>query len=151
MLRDGKYAAWFRTSRGQGTGIVHLVDGTISGCDSFFTYGGSYRVDENGFTADLRIRRYADGPQSVFRLDEVEVSVAGMCNGWMATCSGTSKRAPDLPLEVTLIYDQDEASPPAKGAVVKLNPDRLAKNFDGRLDGRSRPPYPLGPSRGPAS
>ncbi|MGY4373287.1 hypothetical protein ACVWZ3_000926 [Bradyrhizobium sp. i1.3.6] len=41
MLRDGKYAAWFRTPRGQGTGIVDLAEGRISGRDSFFTYGGS--------------------------------------------------------------------------------------------------------------
>ena len=46
MLKDGKYAAWFRTSRGEGTGIVHLENGKISGGDSIFTYGGSYEIDE---------------------------------------------------------------------------------------------------------
>jgi len=40
MLRDGKYPAWFRTSRGEGTGIIHLADGRISGGDCFFSYGG---------------------------------------------------------------------------------------------------------------
>jgi len=29
MLRDGKYAAWFRTPRGQGTGVVDLTEGRI--------------------------------------------------------------------------------------------------------------------------
>lgn len=152
MLKDGKYAAWFRTPRGQGTGVVHLASGRISGCDSFFTYGGSYRVDDDRFTADLTIERHADGPQSVFGLDEVEVGLAGVCNGAMATCSGTAEQAPDLPFEVTLIYSQDEASPPQpKGAVVRLKADRLPRNLDGRLDGRSRPRHPLGPSKGPTS
>ena len=62
MLRDGKYAAWFRTSRGQGTGIVDLAEGRISGRDSFFTYSGSYRVDERHFSAVLTVNRHADGP-----------------------------------------------------------------------------------------
>ena len=150
MLKDGKYAAWFRTSRGQGTGIVDLADGRISGCDSFFTYGGSYRVDEDRFTAQLRIHRHADGPLSVFGLDEVEVSLEGACSGAMATCSGTAERAPDLLFEATLIYSRDEAPPPeAKFAIVKLKADRLPKG----LDSRSRPhhPRPPGPSKSPAS
>ena len=25
MLKEGKYAAWFRTAQAQGTGIVHLA------------------------------------------------------------------------------------------------------------------------------
>ncbi len=73
MLRDGKYAAWFRTQRGQGTGLVDLVEGRISGRDSFFTYGGSYQVDQQRFTAVLTVKRHADGPASVFGPDEFEV------------------------------------------------------------------------------
>lgn len=153
MLKDGKYAVWFRTSRGQGTGIVHLVDGRISGRDSFFSYGGSYQVDENRFTAELTVRRHAEGPPSVFGLDEIAVSLAGVCNGAMATCSGTAERAPDLPFEATLIYSQEAALPEAKSGVVKLKTDRVAKGFDSRLDTRSRPRRPRspGPSMGSAS
>lgn len=154
MLKDGKYAAWFRTSRGQGTGIVHLVDGRISGCDSFFTYGGSYQIEDNRFTAVLTIHRHTEGPPSVFGLDEVEVSLTGMCSGAMATCSGTAASAPDAPFDATLIYSQEEASPPeGRGEVVKLNADRLPKGFGGGLDGRSRLRHPvaLGPSKSPMS
>jgi hypothetical protein len=53
MLRDGEYAAWFRTARGEGTGIVHLANGRISGGDCMFTYSGTYEVDDNSFTATL--------------------------------------------------------------------------------------------------
>jgi hypothetical protein len=146
MLRDGKYAAWFRTPRGQGTGVVDLTEGRISGSDSFFTYGGSYRVDETHFSAVLIVNRYADGPPSVFGPDEVEVDLAGVCSGLVATCSGTAKEAPDVKFEATLIYSQEDApAADARCAVVKLNADKLPKS----LDSRSRPRHPFAPPKGP--
>ncbi|MGV7215081.1 hypothetical protein [Bradyrhizobium sp. UFLA05-112] len=148
MLKDGKYAAWFRTSHGQGTGIVHLVEGRISGSDSFFTYGGSYHVDQDRFTAVLTTRRHADGMPTVFGPDEVEVNLSGVCTGAMASCSGRAKEAPDVLFEATLIYSQDDVrATDAKCAVVKLKPDKLPKAMDGRSRPRlSRTP---GPSKGP--
>jgi hypothetical protein len=149
MLRDGKYAAWFRTPRDQGTGIVHLTQGRISGSDSFFTYGGSYQVDRDRFTAVLTTRRHADGMPTVFGPDEVEVNLSGVCNGAMATCSGRAKEAPDVLFEVTLIYSQDDTPvTDAKCAVVKLKADKLPKGVDSRS--RSRPFAP-GPSKSPAT
>ena len=87
MHRDGRYAAWFRTPRGEGTGIVHLANGRISGGDAFFNYSGSYEVDDDRFTAALKTTRYAEGPPTLFGLDEVEVELAGTFKGRMATCS----------------------------------------------------------------
>jgi hypothetical protein len=46
MLANGKYSAWFRTPNGDGTAIVTLSDGMITGGDSFFEYSGSY--EQNG-------------------------------------------------------------------------------------------------------
>jgi len=111
MLRDGKYAAWFRTPRGQGTGIVDLAEGRISGRDSFFTYGGSYRVDEQHFSAVLTVNRHADGPLSVFGPDEVEVKLSGVCNGLVASCSGTAKEAPDVKFEAKLPHAEAPTAP----------------------------------------
>lgn len=146
MLRDGKYAAWFRTARGQGTGIVHLTEGRIAGCDSFFTYGGSYCVDGNRFTAVLTVKRHADGAPGVFGPDEVEANLSGVCNSSVATCSGTAKQAPDVTFEATLIYSREEVPvAEAKCAVVKLNADKLPKS----LDSRSWPRHPLAPPKGP--
>lgn len=149
MLKDGKYAAWFRTPRGQGTGIVHLADGRISGSDSFITYGGSYQFDDDQhFTAVLTTRRHSDGPPTVFGPDEVEVDLAGVCNGLMATCSGRAKEAPDVKFEATLIYNQeDAAAADAKCEVVKLNADRLPKG----LESRSRSRHPFAPAKTPLS
>ena len=130
MLRDGKYAAWFRTSRGQGTGVVHLAQGRFSGNDCFFSYDGTYQVDQDHFTAVLTTRRHADGMPTVFGVDEVEVALSGACNGTVANCSGRARQAPDVLFEVTLIYSQDsEPMADARGGVVKLR----------RRDGRSRP------------
>jgi len=146
MLRDGKYAAWFRTPRGQGTGLVDLTEGRISGRDSFFTYGGSYQVDQQRFTAVLTVKRHADGSPSVFGLDEVVANLSGECSGAVATCSGTAREAPDVRFECTLIYSQDDVpATDAKCAVVKLNADKLPKG----LDSRSRPRPPS--TRPPAS
>ena len=146
MLRDGKYAAWFRTPRGQGTGLVDLTEGRISGRDSFFTYGGSYQVDQQRFTAVLTVKRHADGSPSVFGLDEVVANLSGECSGAVATCSGTAREAPDVRFECTLIYSQDDVpATDAKCAVVKLNADKLPKG----LDNRSRPRPPS--TRPPAS
>jgi hypothetical protein len=146
MLKDGKYAAWFRTSRGEGTGIVHLTSGKISGGDSIFTYGGSYEIDEDRFTATLTTRRHSAGPPTVFGIDEIEVTLTGTFNGGMASCSGTAEQAPGVVFEATLFVGQDQ-SPEShmKRAAVNFNADKLPKGSDRRW--RERNPFARGLSR----
>ena len=120
MHRDGRYAVWFRTSRGEGTGIVHLADGIISGGDSFFTYSGSYETDEGRFTAALNITRHAAGPPTLFGLDEVELELAGKFNGRLASCSGAARQAPGLPFEATLIPSEVVSPAPERSGSGKL-------------------------------
>ncbi|MBR1090312.1 hypothetical protein JQ621_22840 [Bradyrhizobium manausense] len=148
MLRDGKYAAWFRTPRGQGTGLVDLVDGQIAGRDNFFTYGGTYELEQQRFTAVLTVKRHADGGPGLFGPDQVVVDLVGVCNGAVATCSGSAREVPEIKFECTLIYSQEDTPvAEAKCAVVQLNADKLPKG----LDHRSRPRPPSGPARPPAS
>src|SRR5690242_10091108 len=45
MLKDGTYAAWFKTPQREGTGIVHIADGQIWGRDGVMTYSGSLERD----------------------------------------------------------------------------------------------------------
>jgi hypothetical protein len=112
MPRDGQYAAWFRTPHGEGTGIVQLANGTISGGDAMFTYGGSYQLDEDRFTAVLTTRRYADGPfTTVFGCDEVEAQLTGSFHGNRAVCTGTAKQAPGVLFEATLFLQQPDSAP----------------------------------------
>jgi len=120
MHRDGRYAVWYRTSRGEGTGIVHLANGRISGGDSFFSYCGSYEVDDDRFTASFTTTRHSAGPPTLFGLDEVEVELAGSFKGKMASCSGTAKQAPGLSLEVTLIASEDPSPAPDGNRAGKL-------------------------------
>ncbi|WP_407178928.1 hypothetical protein [Bradyrhizobium sp. STM 3562] len=142
MLRNGEYAAWFRTSRGEGTGIVHLADGRISGRDSFFSYSGSYEIEDDRFTATLTTRRYADGPTTLFGVDEVEVKLTGTINGTIACCSGISEQAPGVHFEATLFLNQEPPEPevkhPMSANVAKL-PKKIGAGYRARhpfLSGR---------------
>jgi hypothetical protein len=117
MLRDGEYAAWYKTPRGEGTGIVHLANGEITGGDSILSYSGRYEVDQDRFTAVLTTKRHTAGHPSVFGIDEIELKLAGKSMGVTACCSGTAKQAPELPFQVTLIRVQTPplaSSPPAR-------------------------------------
>ena len=57
MLKNGTYAAWFRTSLADGTGIVHMADGRLWGSDAIMLYDGTYEVDGERFSAVLTARR----------------------------------------------------------------------------------------------
>jgi hypothetical protein len=125
MPRDGEYAVWFRTPRGEGTGIVYLANGRISGGDSMFTYGGSYEIADDRFTATLTTKRYADGPTTVFGVDEVEAKLTGIFKGATAVCSGVAAQAPGVRFEATLFRsEQDACEPEVKRAPANT---RLAK------------------------
>jgi hypothetical protein len=138
MVRDGKYTVWFRTPRGQGTGIVHLADGKLAGGDCFFTYEGSYEVDDNSFTAKLTTTRCAAGPTTVFGVDEIELKLAGIFKGSTAFCSGTSDQAPGLRFEATLFGGLDQPLPDTRSVAVVFDAARFAK-IGG--DQRSRKPF----------
>src|SRR5262245_11784736 len=62
-------------------------------------------------------RRHAQGHATVFGpgIDEMELKLAGMSNGKIAQCSGTTDAAPGVAFEATLILNEDQ--PPAPGAV----------------------------------
>ena len=144
MLRDGRYAAWFRTSHGEGTGIVQLANGRISGGDSIFTYGGSYEVDDDRITAVLTTKRHAAGPPTVFGLDEVEVNLTGKIKGMTASCAGTAAQAPGVSFEATLFLGQDQPAGPDRQRAMSY-PNKLPKGPDGRY--RARNPFTRGPSK----
>ena len=149
MFKDGTYTAWFRTARGQGTAIVHLADGRISGGDSFFNYGGSYEIEGEHFTATLTTKRFADGPTTVFGLDEVEVKLNGVSRGTIACCTGTSAQAPDVQFEATLFLGQDLPALQAElpQAPRAMSPSKVAKLPKASDRYRPRSPLASGPSR----
>ena len=145
MLKDGEYAAWFRTSRGEGTGIVRLENGKITGGDSFFNYRGDYAVDGERFTATLTTSRRADGPTTVLGVDEIELKLTGTFNALIANCSGRSEQAPDIHFEATLFLGQDvgPAEVPRPASDFKIA--KLPKAHHERYPPRN--PFGPGPSR----
>src|SRR5258708_11649501 len=45
MLRNSKYSVWFRTPKGEGHGVISLMDGNLSGGDNISSYTGTYVQD----------------------------------------------------------------------------------------------------------
>ena len=107
MLANGKYSVWFRTPLGEGTGIVVLQDGNISGGDTVIAYGGSYQQDDDVFSADIAIKRHSPGQLSVFGIDDVDISLTGKSTGTVASCRGKSKQEPGMAFEATMVRRTD--------------------------------------------
>lgn len=130
MLKDGTYAAWFRTPRGQGTGIVHVAHGKIWGRDGVMTYDGTCEVDGNRFTATVTTKRHTEGLPTVFGDDqELVVKLEGRCAGKLATYVGAADRFPGVILEGMLLFSEQQPlrSTEANGPFPKFAPAKLPK------------------------
>ena len=129
MLKDGTYAAWFKTPVGQGTGIVHVANGKIWGRDGVMTYDGSCELHGDRFTAVVTTKRHTEGRPTVFGDDhELELRLEGTCIGNIATYVGTANEFPDVLLEGTLIFSEPQArAPDADEPIPKFNLDKLPK------------------------
>ncbi|MGF6308006.1 hypothetical protein ABIB82_001763 [Bradyrhizobium sp. i1.8.4] len=128
MLKNGTYAAWFRTSLADGTGIVHMVDGRLWGSDAIMLYSGTYEVDGERFSAVLTARRHSEGHATVFGTDDLVVRLEGVWSGAIATAAGRADAVPDLAFEVTLIPSNEVApTPPPDLPLPKFDPSRLPK------------------------
>lgn len=110
MLEDGEYAAWYKTPRGEGTGIITLANGKLTGGDSVLAYSGSYEIKEDRFTAVVFTRRHSPGQSSLFGIDNLELEVEGQLSEKTVSCSGHARHAPEVPFHVTLIRIQDQPS-----------------------------------------
>jgi hypothetical protein len=107
MLENGKYSAWFRTPLGEGTGVVMLRDGKVTGSDTVLAYTGSYRQAGDEFTAHIFTTRHAPGQLSVFGIDNVDLTLTGKSAGIMATCRGMSHQPPGVTFEAIMIRMAD--------------------------------------------
>ena len=129
MLRDGEYAAWFRTALGSGTGRVLFKDGKISGSDNIISYSGSYAVDGDRFTVTLVTRRHTAGHESLVGADEVELTLKGISKGDFACCSGPVAGSPEMMVDVTLIpVRPDEVKAPIAYSAEDFHLERLPQN-----------------------
>jgi hypothetical protein len=109
MLKDGTYAAWYKTPLDQGTGIVHVADGQIWGRDSLMTYHGSCQVDGDRFTATVSTKRHTNGRATVFGVeDDLTLDIEGNCPGRIATYTATAQQVPGMILQGTLILTEQQ-------------------------------------------
>ena len=107
MLKDGTYAAWYKTPLDQGTGIVHIADGQIWGRDSLMTYHGSCKVDGDRFMATVWTKRHTEGRDTIFGVyDELTLDIEGTCPDKIATYTATSGQARGVILNGTLILTE---------------------------------------------
>ncbi|MBR0967560.1 hypothetical protein JQ554_25810 [Bradyrhizobium diazoefficiens] len=129
MLKDGTYAAWFKTPLDQGTGIVHLADGEIWGRDSLMTYHGVCKIDGERFTATVSTKRHTDGRATIFGVDdELTLEIEGICAGKIATYTATTAKVPGVVLQGTLIRTEQPSPAPERTAQIPaFNPDKLPK------------------------
>ncbi|MEZ2148118.1 hypothetical protein AAE026_38490 [Bradyrhizobium sp. DN5] len=129
MLKDGTYAAWYKTPLDQGTGIVHVADGQIWGRDSLMTYHGSCQVDGDHFTATVSTKRHTDGRATVFgNDDELTLTIEGNCPGKIATYTATAVQVPGMILQGTLILtEKQQPAPERTEQMPAFNPDKLPK------------------------
>jgi hypothetical protein len=86
MLRNGSYSAWYRTQLREGTGVVVLDGGKITGSDTVLAYTGAYFQTGDDFSASITTRRYAAGQSSVFDIDEVDLTLTGKSTPTTASC-----------------------------------------------------------------
>jgi hypothetical protein len=119
MIENGEYAAWYKTPRGEGTGIIVLADGKLTGSDAVLAYSGSYQVDGDHISAVVTTGRHSPGQSSLFGIDDIELEVKGQLIGNTVACSGRARHAPEVPFHVTLIRVQAQRSP---GTGAKRNP-----------------------------
>jgi hypothetical protein len=117
MLRNGRYSAWFRTRQeeetsvmqGEGTGVIELNDGKVTGGDTVLAYTGSYVVEGDKFTAFIATERHTPGQPSVFGIgiDNVNLTLTGKSTPTTASCIGATKQAPGLAFEAILVRMAD--------------------------------------------
>ena len=117
---------------GEGTGIIELNNGEVTGGDDALAYAGSYVVDGNKFTAFIGAEQHTPGQPSVFGtgIDVINLTLTGKFTRTTASCTGVAKQAPHLAFEATLIpiADQRRPLPRAQTHLHFANPSRIARN-----------------------
>jgi hypothetical protein len=123
--------------QGEGTGVINLNDGKVTGGDSMLAYTGSYVVDGENFIAFITTERHTQGQPSVFGvgIDVIDLTISGKSTATTASCTGTAKQAPGLTFEATLIRiaDQPRTLPraptrPRSLASVIPSPSRISRD-----------------------
>jgi hypothetical protein len=108
-MRDGLYKVHFQTPLGWGAGVVFGAGGKLWGGDAGLFYVGTYSVDGNNVTAEVRTNRHTQstGIVSVFGRDQVKITLKGVSEGDIVKLSGKAAEIPNIAFtaELTRISD----------------------------------------------
>lgn len=130
MLKDGTYAAWFKTPFGQGTAIAHVAHGKVWGRDGVMTFEGTCEVDGDRFTATIKTKRHTEGLPTVFGDDqELELKLEGTSAGKVTKYVGTAEQFPGVIMEGTLLFSEQQQprATEAREPIPKFDPAKLPK------------------------
>jgi hypothetical protein len=130
--------------QGEGTGVIELNDGKVTGGDTVLAYTGSYVLDGDEFTAFIATERHTPGQPSIFGIgiDVINLTLTGTFTPTTASCTGTAKQAPGLAFEATLIPIADQPKPLPRAPTrprspVSVIPHRCRIWRDARQDRKS--------------
>ena len=93
--------------QGEGTGVIELRDGKLTGGDTVLAYTGTYFQNGDRFSASVRTQRHSPGQPSVFGIDNLDLTLTGNSTPTTASCTGTAKQAPGLAFEAVLVRMAD--------------------------------------------
>jgi hypothetical protein len=103
VIRSGSYSVWFRTLLGEGTGVVELEDGKVTGGDTVLDYTVTYFESGDEFLAYVSTRRHTEGHPSVFGIDNFDLTLIGKSTPTTASCTGRASQLPDLAFDAIFI------------------------------------------------
>ena len=127
MLKNGTYSSWFKTPLNQGTGVLQLTDGKITGGDSIVTYTGTYVIRGDRITGVLQTKRQTKGHATVFGIDDLTLRFKGTCDGKIAKYTAVADEAPGVELVGTLIFQEPEPEAPKPRRIKPADPARLSR------------------------
>jgi len=107
---EGLWTVEFRTSIG-GVGfgtVIFEKDGRVAGGDAGYYYMGSYTLDQDKITGEVRVQRHNPREVSVFGpLEHGDLKISGTIQGSSMTVSGQLTQNPGV--EITIKATKQES------------------------------------------
>jgi hypothetical protein len=105
-FREGLYKAEFNTLKMEGIGLVVLFHGRIYGGDTMTYYVGTYTVEGDVVSAEVKAATYKGMPiagiESVFGRDKNTIHLEGQIHGSQIELEARSKQASGIPITIKL-------------------------------------------------
>jgi hypothetical protein len=103
-MHEGFYAIAFQVGDAVGHGVLHLNEGRVRGGDSLLYYMGSYILDGENITAEIKTDAHAKipGVRALFGRDIIHITLKGSFAGEECKLTGVAREAPTVKFTATL-------------------------------------------------